>query len=244
MSVSVPLDALAGTTHDHHFATGSSGSDTHVTSHERDRGSHREHSLTVEDSEACPQTENSPVSSSQSPPSSFSTSLVLAVAGAPLHVQAGLIGRGTVVLPLTSPAQNSPLLSQDKGLVAKISWQPLNHLPESAILRHVLRLVRPRWRTCITDMRYSAAFTEEESNLPRTRIIVTAREHHQAKAGKTDEFEKAFDTFVESEVEARRVLRVLVSVRYLPFNQVMNADEFKIVFKDVVKGSWPPYFFH
>lgn len=65
--------------------------------------------------------------------------------------------------------------------------------------------------------------------------MALVKEGWQERTGSEGEA-KILDALTADQTQDR-VLRVLVCSRYLPLNQVKDAEEFKTIFKDVVKGA-------
>lgn len=163
------------------------------------------------------------------------------VTGPPLYAQkGGLLSRGTVVIPLAYYHPNDPqpgpeFSSIDERLVAKMSWQHSNRLPEDTTLRLIRRNLPAYWRKHVTDLKCSVSLHTDELGLPRKNIMALVKEVRQD--GTCSEGEAKFREALRVDRTQDRVLRVLVCSRYSPLNQVRDAEEFKTVFKDVVKGA-------
>lgn len=164
------------------------------------------------------------------------------VTGSPLYAQkGGLLSRGTVVvIPLAHSHPNDPqpgpgFSSIDERLVAKMSWQHSDRLPEDTTLRLIRRSIPAYWRKHVTDLKCSVSLHTDELGLPRKKIMALVKEVRQD--GTCSEGEAKFREALRVDRTQDRVLRVLVCSRYSPLNQVKDAEEFETVFKDVVKGA-------
>lgn len=164
------------------------------------------------------------------------------VTGPPLHVRKGglgLLDRGTVVVPLAYPHSNDPIqpgprcYSIDERPVAKMSWQPTDRFPEDITLRLIRRKILPYWRKHVTNLKCSVSLRGDELDLPRKKIMALVKEVR--RDGTCSEGEAKFREALRVDRTLDRILRVLVCSRYSPLNQVKDAEEFKTVFKDVVK---------
>lgn len=177
---------------------------------------------------------------SKSPLVSSSAPSCFLVTGPPLHPQKGVLdGRGTIVIPLAYPRSNDPAQpgysSIGERLVAKMRWRPSNRLPEDITLRFIQRKIPTHWRKYVTDLKCSVSHRSDELGLPRKKITALVKEVWQEGTG--PEGEAKFRSAMTVDGTQYRVFRVLVSQRYLPLNQVKDGEEFKTVFKDVVKGA-------
>lgn len=207
--------------------------------------------LDIPDSPPSSTTDSSAPSDEQLPPSAQplqSTTIDFPITAPPLYVQPGAIGRGTVVLPLACPAGIDTFQAKD-GLVAKMSWQPLTRMAEDETLRIIRRTIPKPWTMHVTDLKCATTLDSDALKLPRKELmaiiemrvdaVAALRKPDRVKhADKDVEFLEMADAFIGNDYE-ERVLRVLVTPRYLPLKDVMNVKEFKTVFKDVVKGKSP-----
>lgn len=190
----------------------------------------------------------------RSPPtteSRQSTIIDFPITAAPLHVQPGTVGRGTVVLPLACPNDIATLQAKD-GLVAKMSWQPVNRMAEDETLRIIRRKIPKPWTKHVTDLKCSTTLDGEALSLPRKDLMtfIGARVNTVATLKRLnrgtrvyadgEDFLELADAFIGQDYE-ERVLRVLVTPRYLPLCEVKDLQEFKTVFRDVVKGKISVY---
>ncbi|EIM84736.1 uncharacterized protein STEHIDRAFT_158452 [Stereum hirsutum FP-91666 SS1] len=183
----------------------------------------------------------------ESPPSplvSSSAPSCFLVTGPLLRAQKGVLDeRGTIVIPLAYPRSNDPAQpgcsSIDERLVPKMSWRPSNRLPEDITLRFIQRKIPTHWRKYVTDLKCSVSHRSDELGLPRKKITALVKEVRQEGTGPKGEAKFRGAMTVDGTQD--RVFRVLVSQRYLPLNQVKDREEFKTVFKDVVKGHYVIY---
>ncbi|TFY66120.1 hypothetical protein EVG20_g4966 [Dentipellis fragilis] len=133
-----------------------------------------------------------------------------------LHVQYGLIGRGTVVLPVRlSPGSACVDFKADNSYVAKFSWQVHTRVAEDTLIRRIRRAVPPRWRHHITDLKLSLTIDHACK-----KLAFLPREYLKNLNGPAPEI---------------RVLRILVSPRYRRLQDVHSLKEFKKVFVDTVR---------
>lgn len=179
-----------------------------------------------------------------------STTIDFPITDSPLHVQPGAVGRGTIVLPLACPNGIASLQARD-GLVAKMSWQPVDRMPEDETLRIIRRKLPGPWAKHVTDLKCSTTLDADALDLPRkvlmavmeTRVTVIAglrKPNRSKRAGAGKDFMEMADAFIGQELE-ERILRVIVTPRYLPLCEVKDLPEFKTVFTDVVKGKISSY---
>ncbi|EIM84737.1 uncharacterized protein STEHIDRAFT_158453 [Stereum hirsutum FP-91666 SS1] len=168
----------------------------------------------------------------------------------PLHVQAGATGRGTIVLPLACPDDNASLQARDV-LLAKMSWQPVNRMAEDETLRIIRRKIPKAWMKHVTDLKCSTTLNGDTLNLPRKDLMVfiearvnavaaLRKPKRRGRVDKHEDFLEMADAFIGQDYK-ERVLRVLVTPRYLPLCEVNNLTEFKTVFRDVAKVHYVIY---
>ncbi|EIM84746.1 uncharacterized protein STEHIDRAFT_112313 [Stereum hirsutum FP-91666 SS1] len=206
----------------------------------------------VDDASPAPTSNSSPPSiNDTSPPSVPHSSLTtsFAITGRPIYAQPGVTGRGTVVYPL-APPKDADDYDPKELLVAKLSWQPSGRAAEARIIRCIRKAIPDRWRNHVTDVKCSKQVTAKAMALPRVKLMGNITESMKKKEEVSEaaqmkrwakcrrelrfeqECEGVYDAFEE------RDFRVIVTTRYLPLQEVKNADEFVTVFKDVVKD--PP----
>ncbi|TFY56047.1 hypothetical protein EVG20_g9081 [Dentipellis fragilis] len=127
-----------------------------------------------------------------------------------LHLQRGLIGRGTVVLPLR-PTSGSVQACTSDDLIAKISWPLAYRGREDALIRTIRDRVGSRWKKHVPDLQCSLCLEGESLDLPRFKMGLRER------------------------IEDERVFRVLVCARYERLQYAQTLEEFKTIFVDNVR---------
>ncbi|KAA1470073.1 hypothetical protein DENSPDRAFT_870715 [Dentipellis sp. KUC8613] len=127
-----------------------------------------------------------------------------------LHLQRGLIGRGTVVLPLR-PTSMSIKACTSEDLIAKMSWPLAYRGREDALIRMIRQRVGSRWKKHIPDIQCSLCLEGDTLDLPRFKMGLRER------------------------VEDERVFRVLVCPRYERLQYAQTLEEFKTIFVDNVR---------
>lgn len=164
-----------------------------------------------------------------------------------LHMQAGVIGRGTSVIPLKPPS-GPTYESFPERLVAKRSWQPKDRLAEDDIIRHIRSLITPRWREHVTDVRGSMTENQTDLHSPRENLTMIAKREAQkwmddqrtkdkSKLTTADIRDcKLYNAFIGA-VHEERVYRTLICVRNFRLEEVESVEEFLRVFLDVVNGK-------
>lgn len=195
---------------------------------------------------------SSPADTTSSPTSSPETTppaiITFTIQADPLHLQPGVIGRGTSVFPVEPPS-DPKYKDLPQELVAKRSWPPEDRLGEDVIIAHIRSLITPRWKKHIPDVRGSLTQTMKDVKSPRKNLTdIARREIERWKADvrtqngdlTADELEDAqlYNAFI-GDAHENRVFRTLICVRYIPLQEVRNCQEFAKVFLDVVQGMFP-----
>ena len=139
----------------------------------------------------------------------------LKITGSPIYVQAGIVGRGTSVLPVSAFA-DSGLADVDPSqkLVVKLSWPAATRVPEDVLIRQIRKAIGPEEARHVSRMRMSTTLEGLRLGLPRIEESI------QALPGNAE----------------ARVLRVLVCDRYQHLNELKTIPEFQSVFIDLVRG--------
>lgn len=129
------------------------------------------------------------------------------------HFAYGAVGRGTSVIPIKPNRSLKSLCRKDK-LVAKMGWASIRRPAEDMTIRTIRRRLRqgaPDILQHVSDMKCSIARTAQDMGLPRVFMS-------------------------ELPVSEERVFRTLVLKAYEPLAAVNNAEEFKVIFIDAVRG--------
>ncbi|TFY74696.1 hypothetical protein EWM64_g9315 [Hericium alpestre] len=137
----------------------------------------------------------------------------LKVRGEALHIQYGIVGRGTVVLsvmPLGKETLSSKFFTVP-DLVAKLSWPVATRTAEDTLIRKIRAKLPAKWRNHLPDLQCSATLDEDDLHLPRTSM--------SSETGSPEP----------------RVLRILVCARALPLYKLRSLADFKKVFLDFVR---------
>ncbi|TFY76103.1 hypothetical protein EWM64_g7906, partial [Hericium alpestre] len=137
----------------------------------------------------------------------------LKVRGEALHVQYGIVGRGTVVLPvMPSDKENLPSkFFTVPDLVVKLSWPVSTRAAEDSLIRTIRAKIPIKWRNHLPDLQCSATLDKDDLHLPRTSM--------SSKTGSPEP----------------RVLRILVCARALPLYKLRSLVGFQRVFLDFVR---------
>lgn len=175
-----------------------------------------------------------------SPLASYLSPSCFLVTGPPIQAQKCVFDdRGTIVIPLAYPRSKDPAQpgcsSIDERLVAKMSRQPSCRLPEDITLRFIGGKIPTHWKKPVIDPKCSVSLRSNELGLPREKIMSLVKEVRQEGTG--PEGGANFRGAMTVDGTQDHVFRVLVFQRYSSLNQVKDAEEFKTVFKDVVKGA-------
>ncbi|KAH9925291.1 uncharacterized protein B0H18DRAFT_1009482 [Fomitopsis serialis] len=137
----------------------------------------------------------------------------------PMHIPSGLLGRGTLVVPITAPpGGEAAQLCGSEPLVAKIAWPQvaLHQAEDQTIIVVRRKLVEKSKKYCdhIVDLKCSVTRSIEEMSLPRCAMGVIL------------------------ENEDLRVCRTMVLERYECLEDIGSADAFHTVFVDVVRAHY------
>jgi len=140
----------------------------------------------------------------------------------PMHTPSGLLGRGTLVVPITaSPGNEAAQLWGSEPLVAKVAWpQVALHQAEDQTIMVVRRkLAEKNKKYCdhIIDLKCSVTRSIEEMSLPRCAMGVIPKD------------------------EDLRVCRTMILKRYEHLEDIGSADAFHTVFVDVVRAHYWVY---
>ncbi|TFK39390.1 hypothetical protein BDQ12DRAFT_681704 [Crucibulum laeve] len=144
---------------------------------------------------------------------------VFKLVGHPLHVYRGLLGRGTMVYPVSQLINNKEWLND---LILKSSWQTQMCTPEGDIIQH-LRKTIPAFKDHLPDIKYSAAYSSKDDlKLPRTQMpeLKATHEHNGIE---------------------ERDLYILSMPIYKKLWEVESIAEFKRVFIDCVECHYHAY---
>ncbi|TFY78117.1 hypothetical protein EWM64_g5894 [Hericium alpestre] len=133
------------------------------------------------------------------------------VTGKALHVQYGIVGRGTVVLPVVP--QDVEKFGDDE-LVAKLSWPVATRPAEDTLLRTILEKVPKKWQRHLPDLFFSATFDADALSLPRSSLKSKSK---------------------ESQLPEQRVLRILVCGHVYHLSELRSLEYFKSIFLDFVR---------
>ncbi|KAA1473814.1 hypothetical protein DENSPDRAFT_873011 [Dentipellis sp. KUC8613] len=127
-----------------------------------------------------------------------------------LHVQYGIVGRGTVVLPVRlSPGARCKGVKASREYVAKFSWPVSSRIKEDESIWKIRNSIEEDWRRYIPDLKLS--LTIEDGN----KLAFLPREVLKSLNGPPPEL---------------RVLRILVLPKYERLRDVKSLTEFKEVF--------------
>ncbi|KAA1476852.1 hypothetical protein DENSPDRAFT_843973 [Dentipellis sp. KUC8613] len=138
------------------------------------------------------------------------------VSGEALHTQYGIVGRGTVVLPIRlSPGSSCEGLNVDRHYTAKFSWPVHTRVAEDDLIRRIRTAAGPRWQRHIPDLKLSLTI-ERASN----KLAFLPRAYLKSLTGPAPE---------------TRFLRILITPRYRRLRDVQSLEHFKKVFVDVVR---------
>lgn len=132
-----------------------------------------------------------------------------------VNVAYGAVGRGTAVIPVKSVGAAKSLFKKEK-LVVKMAWVSVRRPAEDMTIRTIRKRLRqgaPDVLEHVSDLKCSTARTAQDMGLPRVFMSDM------------------------SGVE-ERVFRTLVLKAYEPLAAVNNAEEFKTIFVDVVRGGF------
>ncbi|TFY73850.1 hypothetical protein EWM64_g10162 [Hericium alpestre] len=132
------------------------------------------------------------------------------ITGKPIYIQYGIVGRGTVVYPISLEGEGG-LASGASELVAKLSWPVKTLVAEDALIRDICSKISPAWSKHIPEVLLSATLDEEALDLPRSLM------------GPLDG--KAED----------RVLRILIAHRAEGLEKVRSLEEFKTIFLQAMR---------
>ncbi|TFY56161.1 hypothetical protein EVG20_g9035 [Dentipellis fragilis] len=131
-----------------------------------------------------------------------------------LHVQYGIVGRGTVVLPVRlSPGAQCKDVKASRNYVAKFSWPVSSRIKEDKFIWKIRKSVGEKWQRFIPELKLS--LTIEGTS----KLAFLPREVLKNLSGPPPEL---------------RVLRILVSPRYEHLRDARSLAEFKKVFVHLV----------
>ncbi|TFY54053.1 hypothetical protein EVG20_g9865 [Dentipellis fragilis] len=139
------------------------------------------------------------------------------ITGSALHVEYGIVGRGTVVLPIRTLRQSEPYdIEVDDDLVAKFSWPVAMRPREDVLIQKIRAAISLRWQRHLPDLKLSLAIEKTTAHmafLPRTYL-------------------EGLHGRVQTEP---RVLQILVLPHYQRLRDARTLHEFKSVFLDIVR---------
>ncbi|ETW75484.1 hypothetical protein HETIRDRAFT_446980 [Heterobasidion irregulare TC 32-1] len=139
----------------------------------------------------------------------------LKITGAPIYVQAGIVGRGTSVLPVSAFADSGlAAVKSSQKLVVKFSWPAATRVPEDVLIRRIRKAIGSKEARHVSRMRMSTTLEGLRLGLPRIEESIQS---------------------LPGDVETR-VLRVLVCDRYQHLNKLKTISEFQSVFIDLVRA--------
>ncbi|ETW75472.1 hypothetical protein HETIRDRAFT_461331 [Heterobasidion irregulare TC 32-1] len=139
----------------------------------------------------------------------------LRITGAPIYVQAGIVGRGTSVIPASAFADSGlAAVKSSQKLVVKFSWPAATRVPEDVLIRRIRKAIGSKEARHVSRMRMSTTLEGLRLGLPRIEESIQS---------------------LPGDVETR-VLRVLVCDRYQHLNKLKTISEFQSVFIDLVRA--------
>lgn len=140
----------------------------------------------------------------------------------PIVTAYGTVGRGTIVVPISSVQQENETCSAKDRLVAKMSWQPVKRNEEGHIrtIRRTLKKSKNKDARAalafIVKLKCSSTLAIDDPNVNLPRAFMT-----QLPDVPQDEM---------------RDFRILVMKEYLPLQFVDTVDELKKVLRDALTG--------
>lgn len=139
-----------------------------------------------------------------------------------IYTDYGGVGRGTTIIPIRPIGDTAQLLdlNDEERLVAKIAWPPAYRDSEGNFVKKIRQCLTNAGNSHIlkhiVDIKCSLSHTMGDAKLPRA--------------------------FMDLEKPAgceERIFRCFVMTRYDRLENVNSVDEFKQVFIDVVRGTFP-----
>ncbi|TFY50388.1 hypothetical protein EVJ58_g11070 [Rhodofomes roseus] len=136
--------------------------------------------------------------------------------GHTLYTEFGMIGRGTTVIPVVAaPGTEAEELFGTEALVAKVAWLHAVRKPEDEMIKVVRRRLaerKPNYLKHIVDLKCSMTKSAEDMHLPRCALGV------------------------DPGAENLRACRILILKKYEPLETIGSAENFHVVFLDVVRA--------
>ncbi|TFY66126.1 hypothetical protein EVG20_g4961 [Dentipellis fragilis] len=132
-----------------------------------------------------------------------------------LYIQHGVVGRGTVVLPVRlSPGAQCKDVKANRNYVAKFSWPLSSRDEEDKVIWQIRKSVGQKWQRYVPDLKLS--MTINDAN----KVVFLPREYLKG---------------LNSPPSELRVLRILVSPRYEHLRDARSLAEFQKVFVHLVR---------